>query len=446
MNRIIRLLLLVVLSLLPLWPAAAYAAPAAAPATAPKAKAPTYRVYATREGLVGHRTANGHVIRPRDRFVALPSWSVLSPRGTDEFQVRVTYKGRSVVLPVWDVGPWNTRDDYWSPNRRYGDLPVGMPMAYAAKRNGYNNGRDEFGRRVGLPNGIDIADGAFWDDLGMTTWDYVEVTFLWLGEDPGIPSGTQQIVAPVAKAPAPTPPPEIEPGATAVDNNGDGYQSVGDEANQDGCGVGGRYAYRPATGDPAHATSSASWKPGIAQAGTYEVKAYVPTCGPQATNAARYKINHTGAITERIIDQQALAGSWVSLGIYQMEAGATIELSNAGGEAGRAVRFDAIKIMPRPDSSPPQAQIRSAEPRADGALLVRWDGSDDASGIASYDVQVRVIPDGGWTPWLSATTATEAAFVPPGPGSYGFRARARDWLGNEQPWREEPDLAATIGG
>src|SRR5690348_8736170 len=33
----------------------------------------TYKVYATREGLVGHTTANGHRVAPADHFVSLPS-------------------------------------------------------------------------------------------------------------------------------------------------------------------------------------------------------------------------------------------------------------------------------------------------------------------------------------------------------------------------------------
>ena len=147
--------------------------------------APTFRVYATREGLVGRRTANGHTIRPRDSFVALPSWKVLNDRGERDYQVRITYRDRSVVLPVWDVGPWNTRDDYWSTTREmWPDLPRGMPQAQAAVQLGHNGGRDQFGRRPNLPNGIDIADGAFWDDLGLRTHAWVEVTFLWLEDQP----------------------------------------------------------------------------------------------------------------------------------------------------------------------------------------------------------------------------------------------------------------------
>ncbi|HMP39067.1 MAG TPA: hypothetical protein PKA05_01685 [Roseiflexaceae bacterium] len=186
----VRILLLVVFcaaALIPAMPARADEQPAPPAEAQVRPLAPTYRIYATRQGLVGRRTANGHIIQPRDRFVALPSFRVLSSRGGNEFQVRVTYRDRSVILPVWDVGPWNTTDDYWDPDRKYGDLPVGLPMAQAARLQGYNGGRDDFGRRVRLPNGVDIADGAFWDDLGMAQSDWVEISFLWLGDDPGPP-------------------------------------------------------------------------------------------------------------------------------------------------------------------------------------------------------------------------------------------------------------------
>ncbi len=120
------------------------------------AAALTYRVYATREGLVGETTANGHVIRPRDHFVALPSRRALSPNGSGQYSVRVCNpaNGRCETAPVWDVGPWNTHDDYWNPSstrERFRDLPQGTPEAQAAYLNGYNGGRDEFGRRVANP-------------------------------------------------------------------------------------------------------------------------------------------------------------------------------------------------------------------------------------------------------------------------------------------------------
>jgi len=143
------------------------------------------RLFATREGLVGRTTANGHVVRARDRFVALPSRRALSHEGGREFQVRLVYHGRSVVAPVWDVGPWNVRDDHWNPpeqREQWRDLPRGLPQAQAAFLDGYNGGKDGFGRRVSNPSGIDLADGTFWSDLRMPDNDWVAVEYLWSPE------------------------------------------------------------------------------------------------------------------------------------------------------------------------------------------------------------------------------------------------------------------------
>ncbi|HUG15724.1 MAG TPA: SH3 domain-containing protein [Thermomicrobiales bacterium] len=143
----------------------------------------TYRLYGYREGLVGHTTANGHVIQENDYFVALPCFCALSSRGGNEFQVRLEYEGNSIVVPVWDVGPWNISDNYWDPpeEREWQGLPQGYPQAMAAFYDDYNGGKDAWGRDVGSPGGIDIGDGAFWD-IGMKGSDWLTVTFLWLDD------------------------------------------------------------------------------------------------------------------------------------------------------------------------------------------------------------------------------------------------------------------------
>ncbi|WP_425565919.1 SH3 domain-containing protein [Pseudonocardia ailaonensis] len=142
-------------------------------------------VFATREGLVGGTTSNGHVITDRDHFVALPSRRALSPRDTSDYSVRVCApNGKCAIAPVWDVGPWNTRDDYWNPGpqrQNWGDLPQGVPQAQAAFRNGYNGGNDQFGRKLVNPAGIDLADGVFWDALGLKDNSQVQVDYLWTG-------------------------------------------------------------------------------------------------------------------------------------------------------------------------------------------------------------------------------------------------------------------------
>ncbi|MFC5006540.1 hypothetical protein ACFPIJ_53060 [Dactylosporangium cerinum] len=148
-----------------------------------------YRIYATREGLVGGTTANGHVITNRDHFVALPSRRGLAPKNTGDYTVRVctTSGARCEFAPVWDVGPWNTTDDYWNPSatrQSWKDLPQGRPEAQAAYQNGYNGGKDQFGRTVANPAGIDLADGVFWDGLQLTTNSWVDVAYLWTAGGP----------------------------------------------------------------------------------------------------------------------------------------------------------------------------------------------------------------------------------------------------------------------
>jgi len=159
------------------------------------ANPPTARVWATRIGLVGKTTANGHVVGERDRFVALPSRRSLSARDRADYSVRITYRGKTVEAPIWDIGPWNVRDDYWNPNReQYGELPRWTPQAEAAFFTGYNDGRDGMGRFITLPASVDIADGTFWDDLGMTANDWVEVTFLWMDAPSPPPRAMPRIV------------------------------------------------------------------------------------------------------------------------------------------------------------------------------------------------------------------------------------------------------------
>lgn len=156
------------------------------------------RLFATRIGLVGETTANGHTVRPDDHFVALPSRRGLSTRGGGEYTVRVCSTGalgpkaegdtenhdpRCAYLPVWDVGPWNITDDHWNDDREsWRDLDRGRPQAQAAYTEGHNDGLDGFGRRVQNPAGIDLADGAFNEGLQLPTNGWVEVDYLWTAE------------------------------------------------------------------------------------------------------------------------------------------------------------------------------------------------------------------------------------------------------------------------
>jgi hypothetical protein len=117
----------------------------------------THTVKATREGLVGGRTASGWIIDASTPFVALPSRSALHKT------VKVTnpLNGNSLQATVLDIGPWNIHDDEYV-------LGTAKPQA--------ESGVDMTGRKTNLA-GIDLGE-AVWNQLDMkgnttVTWWFV---------------------------------------------------------------------------------------------------------------------------------------------------------------------------------------------------------------------------------------------------------------------------------
>jgi hypothetical protein len=121
---------------------------------------PWQRVFATREGLVGRRTATGATIQPGALFVALPHPSALRR------DVELRYRGRAIVVPVLDVGPWNIDDAYWAAG--------GRPAA--------ERGKGAYRKPVN-PAGIDLSDATF-ATLGLRDNDYLEWRFVHRGYVP----------------------------------------------------------------------------------------------------------------------------------------------------------------------------------------------------------------------------------------------------------------------
>jgi hypothetical protein len=89
--------------------------------------------------------------------VALPHKKLKFDGG---FRVRLRRGDHRARARVKEVGPWNIRDNYWQ-SRRYRDmwdnLPRCKPEAQAAYFNNYNRGRDQFGRKVLNPAGVDLT-------------------------------------------------------------------------------------------------------------------------------------------------------------------------------------------------------------------------------------------------------------------------------------------------
>ncbi|MDP2728849.1 MAG: hypothetical protein Q8P59_15070 [Dehalococcoidia bacterium] len=71
---------------------------------------------------------------------------------------------------------------------------------------------------------------------------------------------------------------------------------------------------------------------------------------------------------------------------------------------------------------------------------VSWTGTDEGSGIASYDVQYRDGTGGAWADLITGTTLTSTTFyMGQDRHTYYFRDRARDRVGNLGDYPQEPD-------
>lgn len=281
---------------------------------------PTYRIYGTREGLVGNRTANGHTIVSYDRFCALPSGKSLDCNGCRSKTVTITNPANGKTasnVPVWDVGPWNTKDDYWnSPREYFSGIALGVPEAQAAYQNGYNGGKDMYGRVVSNPAGIDLADGTFWTDLGMSNNGWLNVTFNFVANPP--PTGTSII----------------------IDNTNGGFTasanwSTGTSATDK---YGTNYRYR----STAAISDMASWKFTPSASGTWVLSAWW-SAGTNRSATAPFKLTDGATAT---VNQQANGGKWNTLGSKSLTSGVqyTVSLS-CWTTSGYIVLADAVKAQ-----------------------------------------------------------------------------------------------------
>ncbi|CAA9566593.1 MAG: hypothetical protein AVDCRST_MAG73-4240 [uncultured Thermomicrobiales bacterium] len=182
----------------------------------------TYRITATRQGMVGGVTSSGYTIPANSNHVSLPGctqrscpwlqsgavdvrWGTQTLCGTNCY-VRITnpLTNKCIVSPVEDNGPWFNLDDWWKPTaeRRLNNLPTtvnilaqgytgvdaawnGLDVGYGIASNG--KGNTNKGYPPGNRAAIDIGDGA-WNAIGLD-WNAgiingVVVTMLWQsGED-----------------------------------------------------------------------------------------------------------------------------------------------------------------------------------------------------------------------------------------------------------------------
>lgn len=90
------------------------------------------------------------------------------------------------------------------------------------------------------------------------------------------------------------------------------------------------------------------------------------------------------------------------------------------------------------DSVPPTATFTGPSLYQSSTRFdVTWAGGDNASGIDTYDVQMREGFNGAWQNWLQGTKLTSAQFDGQRGNTYFFRVFARDQAGNRQTTAQE---------
>jgi hypothetical protein len=114
------------------------------------------------------------------------------------------------------------------------------------------------------------------------------------------------------------------------------------------------------TNDPTHATNHGEWHPVIAQAGYYQVEAYIADHDPitwctgegrtidHDTTDARYSIHHAYGVATQAVSQYPLINQWLNLGEYYFSAGSSgyVSLADLNGEAeySTSISFSAMRF------------------------------------------------------------------------------------------------------
>jgi hypothetical protein len=150
------------------------------------------------------------------------------------------------------------------------------------------------------------------------------------------------------------------------------------------------------------------WQTSLPQSGNYEVFVWLPDPDPfdpnlkkndppdvyLPTKMAKYKIYHKTGVATINVDQGVNKGGFTSLGVFDFDTTAKIELSNNDEEYWRCIAFDAIKFVPVTQNKPDlivEDILVDPDPPSPGERTEVWfkikkKGTADAIGIFYLDV------------------------------------------------------------
>ncbi len=311
----------------------------------------------------------------------------------------------------------------------------------------------------------------------------------------------------------------------------------------DSCGYDGHAFYTWSVDSAGSSTNWGKWRPNIPADGHYEIEVFAPYCttGRAETDGATYKITHSQGTATVVVSHEQNVGSWMSLGIFHLEAGqgGSIYLTDlTATDSGLGVWFDAIRLrpssaLPMPtvtndqplatvwveqrnisfdwsittassvsttrleiatddgfgnlilskdfagarttyehtfgqdyprlywriilstsagnkaisdstffgiDTEPPSSALNIIAKMEDGQYALGWQGSDTASGVATYNIDYREQGQ-DWLRLLSNTKATSTLFSQDPAKYYEYRSQAIDNLGHIELDHNSPDVS-----
>ncbi|MBC7261111.1 MAG: fibronectin type III domain-containing protein, partial [Chloroflexi bacterium] len=122
----------------------------------------------------------------------------------------------------------------------------------------------------------------------------------------------------------------------------------------------------------------------------------------------------------------------ITFSYYSVDIAGNVELT----------RTSSVKI----DRTPPSSYAFTDRYSPSPSFTVRWDGSDAASGIASFDVQYKEGTAGAWQDWATSLDPSQRSKLFTGVRgmTYYFRTRARDRAGNVEAYPAIADTYVSV--
>ncbi|MER7176995.1 family 16 glycosylhydrolase [Streptomyces mesophilus] len=93
-------------------------------------------------------------------------------------------------------------------------------------------------------------------------------------------------------------------------------------------------------------SATATWRPDLGAAGSYEVFAWVPN-HLNSTTAARYTVTHADGFDAVDLGQTADGNRWISLGTYEFTAGSAGDVTVSNGAGSSYLRTSYVKFVPK---------------------------------------------------------------------------------------------------